>query len=110
MARGTVTTQPEAAVVVAPGLTLHWPEYLMEGAILGLFMISLCVCGTLLEYPGSPVHQAIGDPLVRRALMALAMGASVAALLYSSFGQRSGGHMNPAATLAYFRLGKTTTV
>jgi aquaporin Z len=27
----------------------HWPEYLMEAAGLGIFMISVCVCDALLE-------------------------------------------------------------
>ncbi len=37
-------------------LRLHWPEYLMEAAGLGIFMISACVFATILEYPGSPVR------------------------------------------------------
>ena len=43
-------------------LRLHWPEYLMEAAELGLFMISAGVFGVLLEYPGSPRldHHVIG--------------------------------------------------
>jgi hypothetical protein len=32
----------------------HWPEYLMEAAGLGLFMIAAGVFGTLLEYTHSP--------------------------------------------------------
>jgi hypothetical protein len=46
----------------------------MEALGLGLFMISAGGFGTLLEYPGSPVHQAIANPFARRALMGLAMG------------------------------------
>jgi hypothetical protein len=37
----------------------HWPEYLLEAAELGIFMISAGLFTALLEYPGSPVHQAI---------------------------------------------------
>ena len=33
----------------------HWPEYLMEAAGLGIFMLSACIFGTLLEHPASPV-------------------------------------------------------
>lgn len=84
----------------------HWPEYLMEGAGLGLFMISACVFGVLLEYPGSPVHQAIADPLLRRALMGLAMGATAVLIIYSPWGKQSGAHINPAVTLTFLRLGK----
>ncbi len=78
----------------------------MEAAGLGLFMISAGMFGTLLEYPNSPVHQAIGNPLVRRALMGLAMGLTAIGLIYSPWGQQSGAHFNPAVTLTFLRLGK----
>ncbi|MFQ5572038.1 MAG: hypothetical protein ACE5G0_20365 [Rhodothermales bacterium] len=52
-------------------LRLHWPEYLMEAAGLDIFMISACVFATILEYPGSPVRQAIPDPFFRRVLMGM---------------------------------------
>ena len=84
----------------------HWPEYLMEAAALGLFMISACTFGVLFEYPDSPVRQALGNPDVRRVLMGLAMGATAVSIIYSPFGKQSGAHMNPAVTLAFFRLGK----
>ena len=54
-------------------LKRHWPEYLMEAAGLGLFMVSACVFATILEHPASPVRQALGDPTLRRLLMGLAM-------------------------------------
>ena len=40
-------------------LCQHWPEYLIEAAGLGIFMLSACSFGALLEYPHSPVRQAI---------------------------------------------------
>lgn len=84
----------------------HWPEYLMEAGELGLFMLSAGVFATLLEYPGSPVRQAVSDPLLRRALMGASMGLTAMALIYSPWGQRSGAHMNPALTFAFWRIGK----
>jgi aquaporin Z len=84
----------------------HWPEYLMEAAGLGIFMISAGVFATLLEYPQSPVHQVISNPLVRRFLMGCAMGLTAAAIIYSPWGQQSGAHLNPAVTLTFLRLGK----
>jgi aquaporin Z len=87
-------------------LRRHWPEYLMEAAGLGLFMVAACLFGTLLEHPGSPVRQALPDGAVRRLLMGLAMGATAAALIYSPWGQRSGAHLNPSVTLTFLRLGK----
>lgn len=87
-------------------LKQHWPEYLMEAAELGLFMISACSFGVLLEYPGSPAHQAIADPFLRRVLMGLAMGLTAISIVYSPIGKRSGAHFNPSVTLTFWRLGK----
>ncbi len=84
----------------------HWPEYLMEAAELCLFMISACSFAALLEHPASPLHQAIPDPLARRALMGLAMGSTAIAIIYSPLGKRSGAHFNPSVSLTFYRLGK----
>jgi aquaporin Z len=84
----------------------HWPEYLMEAAGLGIFMVSACGFGTLLEFPGSPLHQALPDPFLRRALMGAAMGLTAIALIYSPWGKQSGAHLNPSVTWAFYRLGK----
>jgi aquaporin Z len=87
-------------------LAAHWPEYLMEAGGLGLFMLSACGWGTLLEYPGSSLHVAIPDPIVRRLIMGLLMGLTAVVLIYSPWGQRSGAHLNPSVTLTFLRLGK----
>jgi len=87
-------------------LRRHWPEYLMEAAGLGLFMISAGLFGTLLFHPGSPVVALLPDPLARRALMGLIMGLTAITIIYSPWGQQSGAHLNPAVTLTFWRLGK----
>jgi aquaporin Z len=87
-------------------LTTHWPEYLMEAAELGLFMVSACIFVALFEYPESAAHAAIGDPVVRRILIGVAMGLTAIAIIYSPMGKRSGAHFNPAVTLTFYRLGK----
>ncbi len=78
----------------------------MEAALLGLFMVSAGLLGTLLEYPRSPVHQAIPDAFLRRLLMGLAMGLTAIGLIYSPWGKQSGAHFNPAVTWTFWRLGK----
>jgi aquaporin Z len=84
----------------------HWPEYLMEAAGLGIFMVSACVLAVVLEHPASPVRQAITEPTVRRGLMGIAMGLTAIAIVYSPWGKQSGAHLNPSITLTFFRLGK----
>jgi len=87
-------------------LARHWPEFLMEGAELGIFMISACVFTALLEYPGSPVLRLIPNAFVRNALIGLAMALTAVSIIYSAWGKQSGAHMNPAMTLTFFRLRK----
>lgn len=91
---------------LSESLRQHWPEYLMEAAALGVFMISAGVFTALLEYPGSPAHQGIPNVDVRRALIGVAMGTTAMGIIYSPWGKRSGAHMNPAVTLTFLRLGK----
>lgn len=87
-------------------LASHWPEYLMEGAGLALFMISACVFVVLLEHPSSFANQALPDGTLRRVLIGIAMGLTAIALIYSPIGKRSGAHLNPAVSLTFWRLGK----
>jgi aquaporin Z len=87
-------------------IAFHWPEYLMEAAGLGFFMISACLFGALYEHPGSAVRQAINSTLLRRLLMGLSMGLTSVAIVYSPWGKQSGAHINPSVTLTFFRLGK----
>jgi len=90
-------------------LRKHWPEYLMESGCLGLFMISAGGFTALLEYPTSPVRQALPNDFLRLALNGLTMGLTAIAIIYSPWGARSGAHMNPAVTWTFFRLGKVKT-
>jgi aquaporin Z len=85
---------------------MHWPEYLAEAGLLGAFMLVACVVGVLLGHPDSAAVRALPDPLGRRALFGLAMGVTAVAIIYSPPGKRSGGHINPAVTLAFLALHK----
>jgi aquaporin Z len=87
-------------------LRVHWPEYLMEAALLGTFMVSACVFGALYEFPQSPVRQTIHSGFLRRLLMGFSMGLTAIAIIYSPWGKQSGAHINPSVTATFFRLGK----
>jgi len=89
---------------MADAVKRHWPEYLMEAAGLGLFMISASAFAILLFHNASPVA-GLG-PVVSRMLMGLAMGLTAIGLIYSPWGKQSGAHCNPAVTLAFLRLGR----
>lgn len=91
---------------VIQALRAHWPEYLMEAAELGLFMISACVFSVVLFHPASPIAQFIHVGALRRVAMGTAMGLTSIAIVFSPVGKRSGAHFNPAVTLVYLRLGK----
>lgn len=84
----------------------HLPEYLMEAAELAIFLTVAGLLSVLFEYPNSPVHQAISDATLRRILIGILMGWTAIALTYSPWGKQSGAHMNPAVTIAFYRLGK----
>ena len=81
-------------------------EYLMEAALLALFMISACVFVVLLDYPWSSARMAIPEAQLRRLLTGLAMGTTAVLLTYSPWGMQSGAHFNPATTLTFLRLRK----
>lgn len=94
--------------VVATERTLHWPEYAIEAALLGAFMLSACSVTALIHHPASPLRAALPDPLLRRALVGIGMGLTAIALIHSPWGQRSGAHFNPSVTLTFLRLGTIT--
>jgi len=90
----------------ADSLRLHWPEYLMEAGQLALYLFFVCTFVIVLQHPASPIRQMVGSALLRHAIMGLAMGTITIVILLTPLGKQSGGHFNPAITLAYYRLGK----
>jgi aquaporin Z len=87
-------------------LGTHWPEYFMEAALLGIFMISACLFTVLFEYPHSPPRRMIDSALLRRVFEGVAMGVTAVGIIYSPWGKQSGAHINPSVTLTFLRLRK----
>jgi aquaporin Z len=102
----TITAQ------AAPGeaLRANWRVYAIDGALLGMFMISACASVAVIEHPSSPLPQAVQSDLLRRAMVGLCMGLTAIGLIYSPWGRRSGAFMNPAMIVSFLRLGKLQPV
>jgi aquaporin Z len=100
------TATSSTGLGVRASLQQHWPEYLMETAELGVFMLSAALFVALLFYPSSPAVHRIPDALMRRVLTGIAMGVTAIGIVYSPWGQRSGAHFNPCVTLTFWHLGK----
>src|SRR6267143_448532 len=83
----------------------HWQEYLMEAGEVGLYTFFACAFTALLQHPASPVRQFISSNLARLTLYGLAMGSTLAAIVSTSWAKQSGGHLNPAITFTFYRLG-----
>lgn len=81
-----------------------WRIYLIEAWALGMFMISACFFVIIFEHPLSPLHRAIDSSFIRRVFIGLAMGITAIMLIYSGWGKKSGAHMNPAVTIAFWYL------
>jgi aquaporin Z len=83
----------------------NWKFYLQEALGLAIFMVSACFfSGMLFGKNGFLVSDLTGT--IRQSLLGLMMGLTALYIFYSPFTSRSGSHINPAVTLAFFRLGK----
>jgi aquaporin Z len=83
-------------------------EYLAEylGTALLLLIGLSAVCADFAVR--SPVVSALPDESMRRLLTAVIFAGVLTAIVYSPLGRRSGAHLNPAVTLAFWLLGKIT--
>lgn len=88
----------------------HWRIYAIDGALLGLFMLSACITCTIVEHPASPVRLAVTSDLLRRLMIGISMGLTAVGLIYSNWGKRSGAFMNPAMVVSFLRLGRLGSV
>jgi aquaporin Z len=83
---------------------IKWKSYLIEAWALGMFMISASSIVVLFEHPAFHANTLLSSATVRRMCIGAAMGITAILLIYSKWGKQSGAHMNPAVTLANYRL------
>ncbi|ADB38541.1 MIP/aquaporin family protein [Spirosoma linguale] len=91
-------------------LRKNWPVYLIEAWALGTFMGIASMVVIVVQHPSFPIREAVDNPLIRRAIIGVCMGLTAISLIYSPWGKRSGAHLNPAVTLAQWRLNRITTM
>ncbi len=81
----------------------------MEAGGLAGFVLGAGCLAVFLEHPDFPaMRSSFGsaeNAIWRRVPLGLIMGAYIAVVIYL-FGEKSGAHINPATTWAFFRLGK----
>ena len=85
---------------------LHWPEYAAE--LLGTaFLVFAGVSAVVFDFgTGSPLAHVLPDPSTRRLITGLLFAGSGSLVAISPLGKLSGGHINPAVTLAFWAHGK----
>ena len=82
--------------------------YLSEFAGTALMLFIGVSAVAFMWAPGSPVP-VVPNGALRRLLTGIMFAGGATAVVYSPLGQISGGHINPAVTLAFWRLGKVPT-
>ncbi len=87
-------------------MRLHWAEYGAEFAGVAVMLLIGLSAVTLNFADGSPVPDWLPNEHVRRLITGTIFAGGATAVVYSPLGKRSGAHLNPAVTLAFYRLGK----
>ena len=84
------------------------PAYASEFAGTALVLFFGVSAVSFMWGAASPVP-VVPNPALRRLLTGILFAGGATAVVYSPLGQISGGHINPAVTLAFWRLGKVPT-
>jgi aquaporin Z len=102
-------TDDRGILQMKASFTKNWIHYLQEALGLAIFMFSACFFDGILEAKNSPLHIAIPNDFIRLVIMGIMMGLTALFIFYSPITAPSGSHINPAVTLAFYRLGKIST-
>lgn len=83
----------------------HWREWLGEYAETSILLFVMVTMFRALFGAGSPLATAVPSPGGRLVVDGAVSGLTVALLIISPLGRRSGGHMNPAVSVAFWLMG-----
>ena len=106
MSGQTQSTETKVGTAAIMGIRAHIPEYLAEFAGTGLMLLIGLSAISVNFGEGSPVKDWLPNPHLRRLLTGIIFAGGATIIVYSLLGKRSGAHLNPAVTLAFFLLGK----
>lgn len=81
--------------------------YLMESLGLAVFMTVGGLLKIALFYPDSPLARAVQEPVAKNVVVAFVFfPVMLYGIVDAPWGKRTGAHINPAMTMAFWRLGK----
>src|SRR5580704_17877511 len=83
----------------------NWKYYIQEAMGLAIFMVSACFFSGILFGKNGLFVSSFMAPY-RQTMLGLMMGLTALYIFYSPLTSPSGSHINPAVTLAFFRIGK----
>lgn len=102
----TMSSSREAGPGSIASARSHLPEYLCELFGTAIMMVIGIGAVAVIWHPGSSFEAWIPWPSLRRLLTGTIFAGGATLVVYSRLGQRSGAHINPAVTLAFWTLGK----
>jgi len=90
---------------LAPRRRVHPRSWLSEFVGTAALLFSAVTCSRWLFAPNSALARLVTGVHWRMVIVGLVVGIVLSLLIVSPLGRRSGGHLNPAITIAFWRLG-----